>query len=612
MWADTDTSTDYINYTETAEIAADLIRQPAMLPLSLGVFGGWGAGKSSMLQLIKKEIEKDEQHIIINFDAWLFQNYDDARASLMEVISRQLIKSAEENKDLFDKAKGLLKRVNYLRAIGTTVEIGASLALGIPPLGFFKRGIDAVGDILSDKGDIEVSFQEVKGAAKEGANFAKSFVNNEENTPPQQITAFRKHFAEVLHGLDKTLVIFIDNLDRCLPNVAIETLEAIRLFLFLDNTAFIIAADEEMIRGSVRSHYDGIDEKHITDYLDKLIQVPMRVPLLGVPEVQSYTSLLFTAADQEGVKLLDQVREYSCDQIMNSWNNAKLEASKIISNFDIQSATLKSSLDLAERLAPILTSAPNISGNPRIIKRLLNTIRMRCKLAERRKMPVDEALLTKFAIFERCTSDTSYEYLAKVILDAETGQPELISKLEELLEDQEAFTDELPTLWKDKDSFIYKWFKLEPALSGRDLRPAVYLSKESARLTSINNGLSPHAKKLFQELLTLTRAVSKSAKDLILSTPEIEQIETMKALIRELRKATDWKKAPAGFHGAVLLSNHAPKLGEQLILFLNEKPAASIGSWAMPLIAKQIWAKDMVEHWKSTGKNPIKSMKRAR
>jgi hypothetical protein len=137
------------------------------------------------------------------------------------------------------------------------------------------------------------------------------------------------------------------------------------------------------------------------------------------------------------------------------------------------------------------------------------------------------------------------------------------------------------------------------------------LSKESARLISINNELSPHAKKLFQALMTLTRAVSKSAKELILSTPEMEQIEAMRALIQELRKATEWEKAPAGFHGAVLLSNLVPNLGEQLILFLNEKPVSSIGPWAMPLIVKQIWAKEMVEHWKNTGKNPIKSMKRA-
>ena len=47
----------------------------------------------------------------------------------------------------------------------------------------------------------------------------------------------------------------IDNLDRCLPANAIQTLEAIRLFLFLNRTAFIIAADEEIVRLPVAEHY---------------------------------------------------------------------------------------------------------------------------------------------------------------------------------------------------------------------------------------------------------------------------------------------------------------------------------------------------------------------
>jgi hypothetical protein len=57
--------------------------------------------------------------------------------------------------------------------------------------------------------------------------------------------------------LNTTLIAFIDNLDRCLPDVAISTLEAIRLFLFMPRTAFVIAADEDMIRHSVAKHFAG-------------------------------------------------------------------------------------------------------------------------------------------------------------------------------------------------------------------------------------------------------------------------------------------------------------------------------------------------------------------
>ena len=54
-------------------------------------------------------------------------------------------------------------------------------------------------------------------------------------------------------------------------------MESLRLFLFMPNTAFVIAADEDMVRHAVKEYFNGIDEKHITDYLDKLIQFPVKV-----------------------------------------------------------------------------------------------------------------------------------------------------------------------------------------------------------------------------------------------------------------------------------------------------------------------------------------------
>ncbi len=73
---------------------------------------------------------------------------------------------------------------------------------------------------------------------------------------PEEIGAFRDAFKELLDKADvKQLVVLIDDLDRCLPDIAIETLEAVRLFVFTDRTAFIVAADEAMIEYSVRKHF---------------------------------------------------------------------------------------------------------------------------------------------------------------------------------------------------------------------------------------------------------------------------------------------------------------------------------------------------------------------
>ena len=100
------------------------------------------------------------------------------------------------------------------------------------------------------------------------------------------------------------LVVLIDDLDRCLPSVAINTLEAVRLFMFTEKTAFVIAADEGMIRYAVKKHFpDAIDDNkyNVGDvfankYLEKLIQIPFRIPALGEVEACIYIMLLMVGS----------------------------------------------------------------------------------------------------------------------------------------------------------------------------------------------------------------------------------------------------------------------------------------------------------------------------
>src|SRR5258708_3542632 len=124
MWADTDTDVDFLNYSEIAELIAEMIGRPALLPLSLGVFGSWGVGKSSTLRLVANELAKaNDKYLIIAFDAWLYQDFDDARAALMSVIANELLKASPPA--LVEKAKSLFARINKLRALGLLLEGGA-------------------------------------------------------------------------------------------------------------------------------------------------------------------------------------------------------------------------------------------------------------------------------------------------------------------------------------------------------------------------------------------------------------------------------------------------------------------------------------------------------
>ena len=98
MWSDRESDKDYLNFGEVSQLAADILESEDMRPISLGIYGNWGVGKSSLLKLIESELKQRHQdnddYIIVNFDAWLYQGYDDSRAALLEVIGTALIKAA--------------------------------------------------------------------------------------------------------------------------------------------------------------------------------------------------------------------------------------------------------------------------------------------------------------------------------------------------------------------------------------------------------------------------------------------------------------------------------------------------------------------------------------
>lgn len=274
MWADSESKVDYLNYSEVSEMICDLVSDDSMLPISLGVYGTWGVGKSSILQLIGAQLKADHCNLVVPFDAWLYQDFEEAKSALMTVIAKSIYEAAPES--LKEKAAGFYRRVNKLKVLGMAADVGALFA-GVPTLGLFTKAAGSAEEMWEGTAD-EDDVATVKDAAKEVEKKASGLLKpREKRNAPEEIVAFRNEFSELLGKLERRLVVFVDNLDRCLPPNAIATLEAMRLFLFMPNTAFIVAADEDMIRLAVEKHFKDPGSQHITDYLDKLIQIPLRV-----------------------------------------------------------------------------------------------------------------------------------------------------------------------------------------------------------------------------------------------------------------------------------------------------------------------------------------------
>ena len=74
-----------LNFTELTDQIGELATTKEMLPLSIGVFGTWGTGKSTVLRLVRGKLESAEAPpLFIDFDAWLYKGFDDSKAALME------------------------------------------------------------------------------------------------------------------------------------------------------------------------------------------------------------------------------------------------------------------------------------------------------------------------------------------------------------------------------------------------------------------------------------------------------------------------------------------------------------------------------------------------
>lgn len=571
MWSDKESKIDFLNFNETAQSIKDLITEKDLMPISVGVFGDWGAGKSTILELTKKALEADQQEYIqVHFDAWMFQGYDDAKAALLETIAAKLVKQAENDKGLSDKAKEFAGRVDKIRLMGLLMDGGSALA-GIHTAGGFQKLLGFFGD---NDNDDEIDVDDLKDAAEGAKKIAKKnkglLKDKKKFSPPKEIKEFRDAYSSLLDEFDKPLIVYVDNLDRCSPFNAISTLEAIRLFLFLPNTAFVIAADEDMIRLAVPQYHKGVSQRHQTDYLDKLIQIPVHVPRPGIVEIRAYLMMLI--AQDHGVtkEQLESLRAALEESLKLSWKQSPITVDELLENQDINDLPdLRSKFKVAEQLAPLLAKSSNINGNPRIVKRLLNQVKMRRKTALRRGMQLDEKTITKLVIFERCMGTQATNTLYELI-DQEKGTPKVIADLENKEKDIDDIV--LPDEWAADIDFIEQWSKLAPQFSTMDLTAAAYLSRESIPMGAVNAVMSGAAQKLLDGILKQKNRVSVVNSQLIEQTGKEDYMAVMDGLIEHLKLIDDWIKPPLGTYGGRLLALADTKCRSSFLTFLNNIP----------------------------------------
>lgn len=141
MWADNETSIDLLGFQVHSDLICSVVTDPYLLPVTIGVFGDWGSGKSSVMKMLEQNLKEDKSVATIYFNGWQFEGYDDAKAALIHSILIELSDHTKVTEEAKSFAKSMLKRVDWLRVVNTGYQtlvapILASLIasqMGLPP-----------------------------------------------------------------------------------------------------------------------------------------------------------------------------------------------------------------------------------------------------------------------------------------------------------------------------------------------------------------------------------------------------------------------------------------------------------------------------------------------
>lgn len=497
MWSDNIAERDYLGFDVHANLIKGLIDEPGILPITIGVFGDWGSGKSSIMESLKRayDDENDKTTVCLQFNGWVLEGYDDAKAALIESI----LKSFEENKSLPRKAKNKIKKlaksVNWMRAIGFGVKNVAVPIVAASLTGGLSLGPQIFEWIKSLSSDPQQITDAIKGLDYD--KFKKKYLKESDSVKLeeqyQMVRKFRDDFKEMLDDANiKKLIVLIDDLDRCLPDRIIDNLEAIKLFLNVDNTAFVIGADQRIVRDAIRHRYkDLIDrdeaeenKRVVVDYLEKLIQIPYNLPKLSESEVETYITLLF-CEDEFGKDRMGDVTESFKEFRKNDrYSVFGIEQVKSMVTASAVKKRLEEKVTLISKLSPLI--AGNLDGNPRQIKRFLNTFVLRKKLADVAKLTnfrVD--ILAKLMILEYAEQSMFTELYKWQSQNKGYAIP--LKELEKKNEDEEHEISDKYKNWKNPK--IITWLDSDPKLADVDLRDYFWISRD--RLESMSDAMTP-------------------------------------------------------------------------------------------------------------------------
>ncbi|BDM83803.1 KAP family P-loop NTPase fold protein [Acaryochloris marina] len=241
-------------------------------PFAIGLCGTWGTGKTTLMKLVKKELDDnnstDPKILTIWFDTWQYQTTEDIEIALLYKTYKTFITKLKDSSIRSKVDELFIKTVNAFLALAS----GLKFSLGPSGLGF------------------EVETKKIPNESEKVI---------EKNSSLEKIQApylARDNFEEFIEKIKKSLnvdklVFFIDDLDRCSSRNAVKVLEYLKNYLNIDGCVYVLGLDKKTIKRHIEKENVSMSEE--IEFLDKIIQLEFQIPIIDRKKLSKFVQSIY-------------------------------------------------------------------------------------------------------------------------------------------------------------------------------------------------------------------------------------------------------------------------------------------------------------------------------
>jgi hypothetical protein len=352
-------------------LTAMLLDKVLKPPFTVGIYGGWGTGKTFFLEAMRGEVEKQAfmakdapgaaaapKPVTVMFEAWQHQADEDILVSMLHSAYQAILQRiGKEADDKFQVGKQLEAsqplKTKFAMASKVVAQTLASsvtkVAVGVPGL-------------------VNVEMSPAK-AAERVAKFEEDY-QLRRFTKKQQQENLKDSFYDALDVLaeyddsgkqikkgqpKRRIIFFIDDLDRCLPSVVVELLEKIKLFLWHPSCVFVIGIDHDQVRRAI-DEYKGYKDPDIAlRYLEKIINFPFHLPPISGPSYKKFIEDKIPESDYKAD--IVEVFTTACDERHASLRlMIQLANSFILNDYLVPDVVRRSGREYKPKVMAVLTA----------------------------------------------------------------------------------------------------------------------------------------------------------------------------------------------------------------------------------------------------------------